>query len=463
MQEPWKDTNDLNKALGDDFDLVTGWAAFNKKKEKERPIPFWFLGACLMLGVTLVIGLCFYQNKLAANASSATIDASILVEKNSSIAVSSLKLMPDYMKGKEQIINEDNGGTIADSSSKDLKILESQQVRKQITLTRSSLMINYAITPNTFTTQHLTQKTKKHPLNQPIKNNVLARKKTKQLTTKSFFPKRKTMDYLPIFLKPLVIKERIIPAINPILSTHKIIPIPYEKWTLDLTYTYNRPKRKINGSNETYQNLRQTGEQFLEQQQIDLSITRSINRVLFLKTGLSYGRYRSRLVEKIQVLQSPVTYDNVVIETQTQNNITNEIKGTTIGSQLSINQSTRHQLYQTLAIPIQLGIQLPLKQDWKVSVFSGIAFNVWQHTSGNTYASQLPDGLFQPVSGLGYRSWGTVENISNLQIQRKIAKQLSLSLGLQAKFDVTNRLQNNQGVSDKWRSYGLSIGISKTW
>jgi len=96
-------------------------------------------------------------------------------------------------------------------------------------------------------------------------------------------------------------------------------------------------------------------------------------------------------------------------------------------------------------------------------LLSGVAVNVWQHASGNTYASTLPDGVFQPINALGYRSGGTIESSTNLQIQRKLSKHLNLNVGVQTKFDLTNRLQNNGEASDKWKSYGLSIGISKTW
>jgi len=455
MKASWKDTNELNEALGDNFDVAAGWADFNQKKEKKRPIPFWFWGTLSMIGLTLIVGLFYCQHKLSANHASVKVSSQLLLEEEPSTAVSYINIAANYSKEK-QPSSVEGTKVISDRRSKVLKTLGGH------TPITTTVLVSpkYAQSIIPLSTKNTFQKGNKKLQNHLLKDNMLAVKKTKQATTKLLSLKRNSIDYLPILLNPLVVVET---KVVPTKHTQTIPITPDKKWALGLAYTYNRPERKINGADEEYQNLRQTGEQFLEQQQVSLSIAHSFNRTFFLSTGFTYGRYRSRLVEKIQTLQSPVTYDNVVVETQTQNNITNEVKGTAIGSQLSINQSTRYQLYQTLTIPVQLGVQLPLNRNWDVSLLSGVGLNVWQHSSGNTYASTLPNGEFTPINTLGYRSWGTVESISNVQLQRKITKQLNLNLGLQAKFDLTNRLQNNGGVSDKWKSYGLSIGISKTW
>ncbi len=464
MHESWNDTNDLNEALGDDFDVAAGWEDFNHKKEKKRPIPFWLWGALSILGVTIFVY--FFKGKhqqeiiqtIATNSSltlnsntSPTIAIKDLNEKN--LAVNTI---------------ENNRHTNFSKSSNILR----KAVRKnqKNSLIKSTLANEKNILLPKIDAQLLLAKDYKPKLqhNTGLTTNNGSKNK---ITTGATIPyslmpssRKDYINYLPSLIHPLTIERVVsIPQLDN-LSNLQTIPLANEKnWTLGLAYTYNSPKRVLKQNEEDYQNLRQEGEQFLEQQQVDFIATQSFNNGFFFSTGLTYGRYRSRLVEKIQVLQSPIVYNDVIIETQTQNNITNEIRGDAIGSQLSIKESTRYQVYQTLAIPIQIGMQIPIKRDWQLSFGTGVALNLWQHTKGFTYASTLPNGEFIPVASLGYRSAGTVEHISTLQLQKKITKDLRINLGLQTKFDLNNRMKKELGISDKWKSYGLSIGISRTW
>jgi len=435
----WHNTDELDELLGRELDLDQAWSEFKKEKKPTRRIPFWW---CFGLGSILLLGVVgYFGNYINLKMNGQETAANLLHPSTAvpSFETSSSKKEKQATTSKENTTSS-NRTKLNKSKAKAERIPSIQKRNPSIVQTpdleRKSQLVEQdrgVVIDNTEN-------------NTPLKEEALINNTELEVTT---------IASLQSFLFHDKIERIPVPEQTPPPTLNS------KKWNIGIQYTLANAHRNISGGQEEYTQRRQE-EEFLESNRIELLVSRNLSTHLFFQTGLSLNQYRSKLMEDIQTITSPVRYEDVITETHTQNNITQEIRGIAEGSQLAINRFTRYQKYQTLSIPLRIGVRVPLSPSWSIAASSGISFSLYGQTKGLTIASAVPDGNYIPLSQLGYKKVGVLEGMGQLSIERSFGNT-TLNLGIQGAFDLNNRIKTTTSGMDKFRSYGLHFGIQRSF
>lgn len=439
----WHDTDELDELLGGELDLDQAWSEFKKDKKKTRRIPIWW---CFGLGSILLLGVVWFAGNYIKLKMDSKETAAVLLHP--SVAIPSFE-KTTLSSDTEQALPQKEVLSSANNSIKGV-----------ITTQSSYLMTSR-------------QKINANPDSQKLSSDRKSQdnKSTYSVLSQDWINANQNNSKISSDEKSQNKKATPLPSLSLYLSPQRLekIPIPYKiplskispsftskKWSVGINYAIANAHRNLTGGRADYTQRRQE-EQFLEANRIELSITRDLSTYFFFQTGLAWTQYRSRIEENIQTITSPVQFENVITETQTKDNLTEEIIGTATGSQLIINRFTRYQRYQTLSIPVQLGVSLRLSSQWQLRASTGVLIGVLGQSAGNTFASALPDGVYQPVSELNYRTAGMLEGIGRLNLLRSFGKS-HVTVGLQGALDINNRFKDTTSGVDKFSNYGVQVG-----
>lgn len=461
--ENWHNTDELDDLLGSDLDLDQAWSEFKKDKKKTRRFPIWW---CFGFGSIFLLGMgWFFQNNISVEKE---IEKPVGLELPSVTAIPSVEKV-DLALIVEKDISQEEILPITNTSTRKRSIVSKQKastIRENESIVASPKFgqLAYSMTNNqkVNSSQGIQEASSKKTLknvNSSYPVAILQTIKSEANSQKIFISKELLNDKLvPLPLFPLTIPTQgvvqiSIPNTPPTTSFSK-------KWGIGMTYLLANGTRSISDGEEAYTQRRQAEEQFLENNRIAFSVTKELSTSFFLQSGLILSQYRSKIEEDIQTLISPVEFEDVVIETHTQNDLTQEIIGTAQGSQLTINRFTRFQQYQTLSIPLQVGVQLPLSSYWQFRASTGVALSVYGQAKGHTFSSILPDGIYAPLSQLDYRKAGLIEGMGQLSLERSFGNT-SLSLGVNGSIDLNNRLKQATSGMDKFSSYGIQMGVHR--
>lgn len=435
-------TEELDELLGGELNLDQAWSEFNKDKKKTRRLPFWWcfgLGSSCLLGV---LGVFMYLN-IQEQQTTMPIAHSSIYEK---IAKPSLQLLENKENNTSTVVSSWTNKEISNTTPLKTTPILVKKKRQTVSVSTPSLEKNSDLTKKV----NQVSKTPIKSLNQVVTFPSSTEDQAEQRTI------REVKSIATLAFGLTLQQEETISIVN---KPHKVVNFP--KWSIGLQYAWADANRTISGGQEAYTKRRQE-EQFLESNRIAILATRNLSNSLFLQTGFTLTQYRSKLVEEIQTITSPINYENVVIETHTQNNLTQELIGVAQGSQLAINRYTRYQRYQTFSIPLRFGVRFPIGSYWHLTASSGIAFSLYGQAKGFTISSTSPDGTYIPLEQLNYVKTGLLEGMGQLNIERSFGKTI-LSIGVQGNADLTNRFRNNVFGKDKFRGHGLHFGFRRAF
>jgi len=156
-----------------------------------------------------------------------------------------------------------------------------------------------------------------------------------------------------------------------------------------------------------------------------------------------------------------VPFENTVVAEFTGQGMTNQIRGTAIGSQTSITKYTRYQKYFDLSIPLLIAYNQPIGKGFSLSFAGGINYNFYQLTKGETYESEFSFGTYDNLESLNYKSNGLIEGIAQFGISKEIGKSWSFNAGVAVQQDLNSRLNSSVVASDKFSSRGLYVGVTR--
>lgn len=490
-------TEQFDELLGSELDLDQAWAEFNKEPKKTRRFPIWWcfgIGSIFLLGGLIYLVSNFSSYKDSKDSITTVEEAEVNIPEEPIISFPSEQelIVPKEQISSSIIHQAKTSQTILSkiTNRQEGKLSKTQRITENATSifkesdTDLSVTTSMEIVQN-YSSEKLT-KSASHLKEKDTDLSVIISKEVVQFTKPKSILKEGDTDLSVITSKELaqnyssekaLQKETTLEAVAAIAPLLHFLPsqgvreiptatvqIPkrkYNKWSLGLHYSLGNANRKLSKGQVAYTQRRQK-EQFLEANRLELVLSKNWTKFFFLQTGISLSQYRSKLVEEIQTINSPVFYENVVTETHTRNNLTEELIGIAQGSQLVINRYTRFQRYQTLSIPLRLGLRFPLWEQWQITASSGIAVSIFGQTKGLTFSSVLPDGIYVPIEELDYRKTGLIEGMGQLAIERSFGKT-SLSLGLQSTFDLNNRFSNKDAGMDKFQNYGIYVGLRRTF
>ena len=439
----WHSLDELDELLGSELNLDQAWSEFKKDKKKTRRIPIWWyfgFGSIFFLGLVLYFGnsnnLKIDDKEIAAN----------MLHDNAVIPCfenTPLSLEREKVTSQKEITSSTTVALNKEHYSKYKKRNTIQQVIEpsldQIALLERHFFLEEK--DNSPAIISIKEKTITNPIvDENISNNALVEVAKIPALQSYLFPQR--LDNISI-------------------PSEKHLPVLGKKWRGGINYTLARANRKLTGGQEAYIQRRQE-EDFLRMERIDFFVTRDLSNYFFFQTGLALTQYRSKIVDDIQTIISPVLYENVITETQTRDDFTQEIIGTTEGSQLTINRFIRFQRYQTISIPLRLGIRIPLSPHWQLTANSGVAISVFSKAKGFTFSSALPNGEYIPLAQLEYRKVGLLEGLSGVGVER-VFGNTTLNFGIQGTIDLNNRFNNKTSGVDKFSSYGIQIGLQRSF
>lgn len=464
MKEKWLDTEGLDESLGEELDLDLAWAEFEQAKEKKRPMPFWFwsaLGSAIL--VLSLVGIYynwdmqkesqkviqFMPNNVVQEIVKTIKTPATLIEEISDVHLKKSIIHPQKELTTELSLSLSNEKEVAVAAPRTEMIrLENEFELKTLSDRERSIFVDN----RRLDAEIIAIESASIPKKVPYINTNAVENISREISWES-----------PNLLTPLpsliVSKRYVSPRILEGTNLAKIA----KAWSFGISYEIGKSSRKIKGAEQTLVDKRQAEEQFKEFQSINFWATRTLGKRFYLQSGLAIGQYRSKFMEEIQVVKSPVAYENTLIETRTKDNVTEEIIGTAYGSQLTLAQRTRFQRYQTIALPVMVGIRLPLQDAWQLSAATGLSISVYHQFQGETFNTTLPDGNYTPIQNLGYRQAGVLEGVAQINIDKHWRDQWHFRVGLQARVDLNNRFKNKDLGQDKFSSYGLQFGVYKSF
>jgi len=473
----WPNTEQFDELLGSELDLDQAWSEFKKDKKKTRRLPFWWcfaFGGILLLGIVGYFGGFINLKKENQERVAYIVDSPIVVPPVENIPLSTPEKQSRRQIEQTVKTNSTNSTTSAITSTialgrNEQKIVPSLKRERLLNLqnsvnvkSKSERLLNFKNLVNV-NSDPIPKLEEKHGYKE---NSDLLSPKTS--ATRSIENQSVNNDKQ---------SENAILEVPPIASLvfnlsyerAEKFPLLYEKdypsnskqWSLGINYSLANANRNLSEGLAAYTQRRQE-EKFLESNKLEIVLSKNLAKRFFFQTGVSLTQYRAKLAEEIQTITSPVLYEDVVTETHTKGNLTQEIIGIAEGSQVALNRYIRFQRYQMLSIPLRLGVRFPLSHKWQIAASSGIAISLFGQTQGQTFSSALPDGIYIPLTQLEYRTAGLLEGIGQVAIERSFGNT-SLSLGLQGTIDLNNRLTNTALGVDKFSNYGIHFGLRRTF
>jgi len=454
----------LHQDLGEDLDIDLAWEDFRQKKRKERLFPWWQYSGCLLIILGgLIAGIWL---KSVANKTSLV------------LADSAIKNAKEIVVIKPTTIEQES--IFPPKSSIELSSEKAEKILNEAATISASIKLPKHPAPNDKieVSPIITKSKQQQTINNPLKNTLThfsiatnnSRSIDGQLSTKTTAnnPLQTPNNALPITKKASRLFEEVpllfIPsALLSIEQSELPLFIPKKLvtpslWEIGLSYQLSTVNRHLKGTNTAYINRRNTNETFLEANQLQVAIRRKLTPRFYLQSGIHFERYRASIVDRFQTFE-PKVFENQVVEIIRDGTQVENVIGDVTGTQENFYINTRFQQYLATSIPIQLGIQRPLTNTLRIDFTTGIRLSIWHQHIGNTFQSATSIGTYQAINQLGYKNAGVITGLSSLSLSQKIGRYTKINLGMQAHYDLTNRLSDDAGNVDKFYGYGLQIGL----
>ena len=456
----------LHQDLGEDLDIELAWEDFRQKKRKKRFFPWWQYSGCLLI----ILGGLFagiWLRPIANENSVVAIDSTKKGRKETSI------IKPNSLEN--QAILSPKSAIELTAAKAEKIVSEKENTLAAIISSKNSISNDY-MEINTTTFHPKKQQTINNPIQNKLTPFPIAKKDTLSLdelqptktiakyntqipnTALTVLPKStRLLEEVPTLFNSLTllrIKATELPLFTPKPSTKPSL------WEIGLIYQLSTVNRHLKGGNTSYNDRRNINENFLEANQLQIAIRRKIRPHFYLQSGVHIERYRAKIIDEFQTFE-PKVFESQVVEIIRDGLTEENVIGDVTGTQENFYANIRFQQYIATSIPIQLGIQYPLTSALSVDFNTGVRLSVWHKHIGNTFQSASSIGTYQPISDLGYKTAGVITGQSSLSLSHKIGQYSKINLGIQAHYDLTNRLSTSEIGVDKFYGYGLQIGIFK--
>jgi len=455
--------NKLHQDLGRELDMELAWSEFKQKKRKKRLVLWWQTLGLLLL----IVGFLFMNIWTRPTAAKKQISELAAAKKSIAVTKSPFSIHPN----KERVKNKPTETEIRIEERASVEIKNNTtNIEDQKTQKLDEVDLNTIAHPS----QKIPDSTIPIPKNRikrakTIDNRLFVKRATKSLS--KIDETHKQLLDIPLHNTEknpqLLLEVRLLSTPLPLLKLKaaELPPLSISKapsaklWEWGFAYQYAMIGRKIKGENTDYLNRRNTMEDFLEANHLNLRLRRYLKDHFFLESGIHIGRYRAKLVDQYQIFEQKV-FENEVVEIIQTGLQEERIFGRVEGTQTLIHTNTRFQEYLEISVPIQLGWQFPLTKTLSIDGMAGVRYSIWNKNDGYTYESATSIGTYQPLGELGYKKAGVITAVSSLLLNKKIGRGTKISTGIQVHHDLTNRW-SNKSERDKFYGYGLQVGLLK--
>jgi len=489
MKANWNHLKEVADNLGADLNAEAAWERFEQRREKKkRRIIFWWpygvVGGILLFGITI-----FTNSKLTTNNNISSNDLkenSNVVQKNegymnlldettkTSIVLDKIDRYQENSNDKTNISTNQNNPKTDENISQAASFVINQKSPSYEAPVIHHLISNKPQLHNTsialFEKNHIPRYDKNdHSSRTPKILNRSAGHENDSVNKKS---NSLLQEYTkePMFsIKPILTTTNIYYQ-SPKLSIEDYIqpatPIDNFKrnknnMTFRVRYIYGFTKRSLTSDDLFFKERREIHEDFKESNAIEFLLSKKLTPIISLSAGVGVHQYRAQLFEVTQELIQNVSFSNVLLERRTKEGVTEEIRGNFVGSQTVITERIRTQKYRGIGLPIYLNLDLPIFSKVNLSLSTGANFSLVNSVHGVTFLSKDSQGVYQQLNNLNYRKRGLIQGLVNVEFSIELTPSIDVHAGAQLRYDLNNRINSTNSVSDKFRSYGALIGIGK--
>ncbi len=487
MKEWYNNINDINEALGSDLDIDQAWTRFDNKKKRRR-YPF-IIPILFGLGSMLLVVLYMMNNNGSTIAADSDIQTDHVqvkekysqpirdagLNKNSEGTTAATDLVVNAKPGDGENNDASNRKETSDKLGVASRLNQFKspliQIRPKHSLSLTKDDRSSYINPDTRGGDHSAM------INEPaqVESDILqAEIESNTNRAYAYHNDYEPKEYIGISdsHQPQLRFPQIGYLLGPlhseltqpgaILNASQFVSLPEQHepnatWSIDMNHALGLMQRTVK-STDDFDLLREEEEALLESNHLQFVIGRQIGSRLNISTGITFGHYRTKLVNQIQRVSSPTFHENSVIERQTQNGITENIFGTAVGSKTVIIENILYQRYQNVSIPLDLSIGLLRFSGWQFGLGFGLEYSIHQEAKGSTISSIFPTGEYVPIEQLGYRKRGIIEGKYNLRLSRRIGKRFTAHLAFVERRDLNSRIVGMQ-PKDRFSSRGISLGV----
>lgn len=231
---------------------------------------------------------------------------------------------------------------------------------------------------------------------------------------------------------------------------------------ISLNAAYGINESNINASNDSISALidrRETLESNLDYFSFGIAYKKFINQKIFFSLGLNYGQYTSSFQYQDYTFISGSRVDTteiIIYNDGMMEFVSEEVPFVTT----QITQNVNYLKYKTLQIPIGLGLNVNLNDQYNFEIESGLSYNFISMNSGRIVSNESDFSLLSELSE-NYKSSNLWSAYAGFSIHRQLSNHWRIGLGLNANFDLSNRVNNEAGYSHKFRSYAGQLSISR--
>ncbi len=233
---------------------------------------------------------------------------------------------------------------------------------------------------------------------------------------------------------------------------------------LGLSFSYGlniRALESTDNANDTWVEKRNQLEQAKDAYGVELFYQKFLTKRFFITAGLNYTRWTDQLNYEYTE-ERMVSVEDVVVEIKYLSDGTiEEMLGTVDGTESQDYIATVWQKQNYLSVPILFGSHFSFDQKSGVNLALGVQVPIYRTVVGRTVDRSNTDYGIELINPEIFKKNGPVQFLANVSYVQSIGKTSSFHFGLKGGFDLSSRINESEGFTQKHYGIQLSTGIAK--
>lgn len=231
---------------------------------------------------------------------------------------------------------------------------------------------------------------------------------------------------------------------------------------LSVSYGLNiRAIESTDDANDTWIEKRNQVEQAKDAYGIELFYQKFLTKRFFITAGLNFTRWTDQL-NYAYTEERMVSLEDVVVEIKYLSDGTiEEMLGTVDATETQDYIATVWQKQNYLSVPILFGSHFAFDQRSGVNLALGVQVPIYRTVVGRTVDRLNSDLGIELIDPEIFKNNGPVQFLANVSYVQSIGKTSSFHFGLKSGFDLSSRINESEGFTQKHYGIQLSTGIAK--
>ena len=233
---------------------------------------------------------------------------------------------------------------------------------------------------------------------------------------------------------------------------------------ISVSYGLNiRSLESLISYNDQWVDKRNQLEQAKDVYGIELFYQKFLTERFFISTGLNYTRWIDQLSYEYTE-ERMVSIDDVVVEIKyLSDGSIEEILGTVEAMESQDYFATVWQKQSELSVPILFGSHIALDRNSGISIAGGIQIPVYRSLDGKTIEKNNDFYGIEQIDPSSFKKSGPLQLLGDLRYFQSLGPSNRFQIGIKSQYDLTSRINEGEGISQKHFGFQLTTGLVKVF